>query len=230
MTPSARDDRLASIGAVIAEPPHVHDGAPGGVWGTSSDCYEFIARHLPDDAVTLETGLGISTVLFGLWSTNHTCVVGSADQVDALRSYMRDHQHSIDNVRFEIGTSDRVLPSLILEPLDLFLIDGGHGFPVPAIDWYYGSLTLRPGGIVVIDDIQLPSVDDFLVRFLRLDPRWTLIGGDHKWLAFRKEGDFSLSEEWSEQRFLGRRRQPALTRVKSAVRRHQTNLAKIVKR
>lgn len=230
MSTMSRADRLASIGAVVADPPRVHGGAPGGVWGTSSDCYQFMAQHLPENAVTLETGLGISTVLFALWSTRHTCVVGSSDQVDALRTYLSDHQYPADHVSYEIGTSDRVLPNLTLEPLDLFMIDGGHGFPVPAIDWYYGSQTLRAGGIVVIDDIQLPSVDDFLVRFLKLDPRWTPVGGDHKWLAFRKEGDFSLSEEWSEQAFLGRRRQPAVTRLKSAVRRRQTQLAEIVKR
>jgi hypothetical protein len=218
MSPTGQD-RLTLIRTIEADPPQVHQGAPAGVWCTSSKCYEFIAQHLADDSVTLETGLGISTVLFSLWSKDHTCVVGSGEQVDALRSFMQVHDYSTENVHFGFGMSERVLPSLSLEPLDLFLIDGGHGFPLPVIGWYYGSQTLRAGGIVVI---QLTSVDDFLVRSLRLDPRWTLVGGDHKWLALRKEGEFSLSEEWMQQSFLGPRRQPASTRNKSAVYRSLT--------
>ncbi|KGN41393.1 class I SAM-dependent methyltransferase [Knoellia aerolata] len=212
-------DRLTAITTVIADPPRVHDSAPSGVWGTSTDCYQFIARNLPDGARTLETGLGISTVLLGLWSARHTCVVGSAAQVDALKAYLLDHGQSHLDIGFEVGTSDQVLPSLVVDPIDLYLIDGGHGFPIPVVDWYYGSQFLRAGGLVIVDDIQLPSVHDYLIRYLNADPRWTRVGGDHKWLAFRKEGDFTLQEEWTGQDFLGPRRQPASTRLKSSVHR-----------
>jgi hypothetical protein len=112
-----------------------------------------------------------------------------------------------------------VLPQLDIADLDLLLIDGGHGFPHPAIDWYYGALHLKAGGIVVIDDVQLPSVKDFLVDYLDKDPRWTKVGGDYKWHAYRKVGDFSVREEWTHQEFLGHARLPLGNRIKIAVNR-----------
>ncbi len=219
MPPLASQDRVASIAQVVADPPNVHDGAPGGVWGTSPACYEFIANTLPHDAVSLETGLGMSTVMFSLWSRRHVCVVGSSGQVDSLKRHCAARGIPVTHVEFAVGTSDVVLPTLELEPVDLFLIDGGHGFPAPVIDWYYGSLWLRAGGVVVVDDIQLPSVHDFLIRFLEKDPRWSRVAGDHKWVAYRKDGDFSIREEWTDQAFLGPRRLPTGTRIKSAVHR-----------
>jgi hypothetical protein len=217
--PLRSDERAASIQMFLADPPRVHDGAPGGVWGTSTDCYEFMASHLPDNPATLETGLGLSTLMLGTWARRHTCVVGSQAQVDALQAHARNRGYSLTNTRFAVGSSDQVLPSLQLEPIDLFLIDGGHGYPMPVIDWYYGSLALRAGGVVVVDDIQLPSVDDYLVRFLREDPRWLQVAGDGKWVAFRKEGDFSLREEWTEQGFLGAPRKSLSQRLKSGIHR-----------
>lgn len=217
--PLPRADRLASIADALADPPRVHGGAPGGVWGTAPECYRFIAEVLPEDATTLETGLGISTSLLGRWTARHVCVVGSADQVEALTDYSTERGHSLDHVDFHVGTSDVVLPGLDLPPVDLFLIDGGHGYPAPVIDWYYGALSLRDGGVVVIDDVQLPSVYDFLVRYLEQDPRWLQLAGDHKWRAFRKVGDFSVREEWTSQSFLGPRRLPFSTRLKVATHR-----------
>jgi hypothetical protein len=154
-----------------------------------------------------------------MWAQEHVCVVGSQRQVDILKRYADERTISLQGVRFEVGTSDRVLPSLTTAAVDLLLIDGGHGFPHPVIDWYYGASHLKAGGTVVVDDIQLPSVHDYLVTFLDADPRWTAIGGDHKWRAYQKQGDFSLLEEWSEQTFLGGRRLPFATRAKIAVRR-----------
>lgn len=52
--PTATADRQADLNQVLANPPAVHGAAPGGVWKTALDAYEFLAAHLPDDAVTLE--------------------------------------------------------------------------------------------------------------------------------------------------------------------------------
>lgn len=113
---------------------------------------------------------------------------------------------------------------LDIEPLDLFLIDGGHGFPHPTIDWYYGAGHLKDGGIVIVDDVQLPAVADYLIRFLDLDDRWDHVAGDHKWRAYRKRGDFSLGEEWTDQAFLGGARRSPMNRLKIAVHRQLTRL------
>lgn len=212
-------NRAADIDRVLANPPSVHGQAPGGVWKTVPDAYAFLAEHIPQNAVTLETGLGVSTVLFSQWSANHTCVVAGAGEVEAITAYAAEQHIPFDHVTFQVGTSDVVLPTLELEPLDAFLIDGGHGFPHPTIDWYYGARTLKDGGVVVIDDVQLPAVEDHLVAVLDADPRWECLGGDWRWRAYRKRGDFPLGEEWTNQSFLGAPRFPLSLRTKRLVKR-----------
>jgi hypothetical protein len=217
--PTTFTARSADLEWIERNPPAVHGAAPGGVWKTAPEAYRFLAEHVPADAVTLETGLGVSTVLFGMWSAQHTCVVASADEVAAVTSFATANEIAFDHVSFEVGTSDVVLPALDLAPIDVFLIDGGHGFPHPAIDWYYGARTLKDGGIVVIDDVQLPAVHDHLVTVLDADPRWEHVGGDWRWRAYRKLGDFPLGEEWTNQPFLGEPRFPMNLRAKRLVKR-----------
>jgi hypothetical protein len=90
------------------------------------------------------------------------------------------------------------------------LIDGSHGFPAPVIDWYYGAGRLRRGGVVVVDDLELPAVR-VLVDFLERDPRWRSIRHTEKWAAYERQSEGSLTEEWVDQPFYalpeqGRRR------------------------
>ncbi len=66
-----------------------------------------------------------------------------------------------------------MLPRLPADPLDLVLIDGSHGFPVPLIDWFYTADRLKVGGLLVLDDTQLWSVH-ILKQFLLLEPEWQI--------------------------------------------------------
>ncbi len=38
------------------------------------------------------------------------------------------------------------------------LIDGPHGFPFPDLEYYYFYPHLKTGGLLVIDDIQIPTI------------------------------------------------------------------------
>ena len=224
--------RSDDIATVLGDPPQVHDGAPRGIWSTDRSCYQFIADSCPATAATLETGLGSSTALFARWSTAHTCVVHSADEVERFCEYAAERDLEISHIAFEVGSSDLVLPRLDVPPVDVAFIDGGHGFPLPILDWFYAARLLRPGGVVVIDDIQLPSVSDYLVRFLQRDPRWTHAGGDStKWIAFRKGSDVQLPEEWLQQPFLGGPRPaPFRLRWRQELRRFASRIKHAVRR
>jgi len=130
--------RQEDIETVMADLPQVHYGAPEGVWRTDLSCYEFIATALPEKgARTLETGCGISTVLFAMWASEHVSIVPWPREAEACQEYLQERGHP-DNVTFEVGWSDEVLPRLTGPPLDLVLVDGGHGFPAPIVDWYFG--------------------------------------------------------------------------------------------
>ncbi len=215
--------RLEVLKRLSADPPFVHAGAPEGVWRSDEAFYRFLAERCPSGTRTLETGLGLSTVLFAAWGTRHTCVVGWQAEIDLCIEYLESHGIPRENVSFVFGASDDVLPQLALEPIDLFLIDGGHGFPTPIIDWYYGGRWIRSGGVVVIDDLQLPPVRDWLVAFLDRDPRWAPVARTWKWAAYRRESEGLLRDEFTDQPFLSDRlRRSRARRLASALKRLAT--------
>jgi len=197
-------DGRAVVERLLADPPRVHEelNAPPdlGVWLTERECYELIADRVVPGARTLETGLGLSTALFLALGAHHTCVVPSQPQVEALRGYCDERGIAYDRLRVELGRSEDVLPNLRIDDLALYLIDGSHGFPTPMVDWFYGARLLRRGGIVVLDDRQLPAVST-LVDFLDADPRWRGLSRTHKWAAFERLADGALGEDWYDQPF-----------------------------
>jgi hypothetical protein len=202
--------RQEAVDRVLADPPVVHymsyddaaEGRLGGVWSTEESCYRFLAEHCPPGARSLETGSGISTILFAAWGAEHRCVTPGDVEAAAILAYCDRHQLPVEGVTFDLGASDTVLPRLDPEapPLDLVLIDGCHGFPVPMIDWFYGAGRLRQGGVVVIDDIHLPAVR-VLTNFLDRDPRWRSIQRTPKWMAYERGNEGPLTEEWLFQPF-----------------------------
>ena len=115
-------------------------------------------------------------------------------------------------LRFEVGSSHRTLPPLEATGVerDIVLIDGSHAFPLPAVDWFYGAALLGHGGLLVVDDLDLPAVG-VLVRFLDQDPRWRRVAGSSKWRAWERAGAGTLSEDWTEQPFYRSRRTALLS-------------------
>lgn len=198
-------DRLAVIGRAIQDPPRVHDTdqawrPPGGIWPTDRECYELLAEHCPPGTRTLETGIGISTLLFTLWGCEHTCVTPFDEERDIFVSYCNARRINLQNIRIRVEPSDTALPGMTGE-LDVVFVDGGHGFPTPVLDWYYASGRLRDRGILVLDDTNLPSAQLGLLPFLDADPRWIPIRSTAKWRAYRRNGSWSLGEEWVHQPF-----------------------------
>lgn len=126
-----------------------------------------------------------------------------AHEAAAIEGYCDDHGIPRDSLVFDIRPSEVALPTLAgTEPLDLVFIDGGHGFPIPVIDWFYGAGLLKRGGVVVFDDVQLPQVSSFIELMLEPDPRWQALAGTAKWVAFRRDSEGSLTEgEWTQEFF-----------------------------
>ncbi len=199
--------RLAVLDRILADPPVVHPMEAGdqprmGVWSTEPSCYRLIAERCPPLTRTLETGSGLSTVLFAALGARHVCCTAGRDEADRVLAHCRTRGIDVDGLRFEIGASHRALPRLEVEGLevDLVLIDGSHAFPLPAVDWFYAGSMLRAGGLLVVDDVELPAVH-VLARFLDADPRWTSVGGTRKWRAWERQRGGTLSEDWTEQLF-----------------------------
>jgi predicted O-methyltransferase YrrM len=200
-------ERLEAIDRVVADRPQVHSSeqsgqAPGGVWSADVDCYRFLAEWSRPGSRTLETGLGISTVLFAAWGTQHTCIVPYQAEADRCIEYCKARGIPTADLDFRVEPSDVALPTMGREPLDVVFVDGGHGFPTAIIDWYYAAARLERDGILVIDDVNLVSVRQGLIDYLDRDPRWHGLVTTEKWMAYQRKSSGPLAEEWTAQQFL----------------------------
>jgi hypothetical protein len=164
------------LDALLAAQPALHldaDGRP-----VRLEVSPVLLRRI-DDAIrpgarTLETGLGLSTVLFALKGTQHTCVAPWGTDINRLRDWCAEAGIDTGSITFCQGRSEDVLPGLERTPLDAVLIDGGHGFPAPFIDWWYAGRRLVPGGTLFVDDTQLWT-GAVLRDFLDEQPEWEMV-------------------------------------------------------
>jgi predicted O-methyltransferase YrrM len=199
--------RLASVDRILADPPVVHpmdwSASPRmGVWSTDEAAYRFLAKRCLPGTRTIETGSGLSTVLFAALGTDHICCTPGPEEKERILEYCKAHGLPTDGLRFELASSHESLPRLQRAGtrIDLALIDGGHGFPLPVLDWFYAGGMLEAGGVVVIDDVALPAVAT-LLDFVGRDPRWQRISGSTKWVAYERTTSGPLAEDWTVQPF-----------------------------
>jgi predicted O-methyltransferase YrrM len=165
---------------------HMDGGESITKWRLDTDTLMFLDRHLQSGMKTLETGSGMSTVAFAIKSTFHTCIVPDAAQVARITNYCEQARISLEKVQFVIERSEFALPVLKGGDYDLALIDGRHGFPTPFLDWYYMTLLLRAGGIVVLDDLHIWTCD-LLKNYLLSEPEdWRCVRETTRAAIFEK--------------------------------------------
>ena len=220
----------AMLDKILAERPKFHSGETetGGViaagdtiirgcdleritknlpvcWGIGPATARFIYESVSEQSKTLETGAGISTLVFALKMSTHIAITPNANEVGAIRDYAGMNQISLSRVDFVIEPSDGYLPRCASHDLDVVLIDGKHAFPWPIIDWFYTAVKLREGGILILDDAEISSVS-ILKDFMCEDPHWEIIKcfGRHA-VAFRKLSMSIRDISWHMQPFITRR-------------------------
>ncbi|NTY61052.1 class I SAM-dependent methyltransferase [Mycolicibacterium sphagni] len=187
-------------------------------WTITDGVLSLIARHCNADTTSLETGAGASTLAFAAAGGNHTAVTPSQDEVGRIRAEGTERGLDMSRVEFIDGYSQDVLPGLS-GPLDFVLIDGGHGFPIPAVDWIYTAQRLNVGGHMLIDDIDVWT-GQMLVQFLDKEDEWERVEIVNGITAvFRLVKPFTL-REWNHQpAVVQRSRFPrTLRRAKNAAR------------
>lgn len=180
---------------------HVERLAKGDVpacYGIGRDLAEFIFESVERGCKTLETGIGISTLMFALKETRHIAITPVKSEVLRVQEYARDVGISTTSVDFVIDDSARFLPQCEVVGLDLVLLDGKHAFPWPVIDWFYTADRLRKGGFMVTDDVQLWSVA-ILAQFMSEDSRWELHSSFGRALVFQKVGEHIHDVAWHMQ-------------------------------
>src|SRR5215211_8258591 len=94
-------------------------------------------------------------------------------------------------VEFNSGESQIVLPRLLSDDrrFDLAFVDGNHRFDGVFVDLVYLGRLVRAGGIVFLDDYQLPAVARAVSFFVK-NLGWTLeevsaADDYHRWAVLR---------------------------------------------
>ncbi len=170
----------------------------------SNDSLHFIDRTIKKEHLTLETGAGISTVLFAIKGSKHHCITPNKTEVEKIVKFCKYHQISTKNIKFHVSRSEDILPSLKLKEIDFVLIDGRHAFPTPFIDWYYTSLKMRTAGFLMIDDTALCTIR-FLKDFLLKEGEWRLVENfPYRAAVFKKIAAGGENKNWLEQPFLAK--------------------------
>ncbi len=151
-------------------------------------------------ATTLETGLGygMSTLFIceGLLANGHSHIRHVALDPFQEKSANIGLQVIEDAgletvVEFHSEESQLALPRFLAEGrhFDLAFVDGNHRFDGVFLDLIYVGRLLRRGGIVVVDDLQLPSIAR-ATSFCTRNLGWTLEEESredvlHHWGVFR---------------------------------------------
>jgi hypothetical protein len=196
-------DRL--LATILAEPPNFHDYKDQLIsyWRIDDKtCFELNSR-LKAGMKTLETGAGLSTVIFAASGCDHTCIMPSAALADRIQSYCRSADIDTGSVRFVIAKSADAMPQIDRATFDLILIDGSHNFPTVFVDFYYAARALKLGGTLIIDDLHIYTCR-LAARFMRSDPGWNMDFINER-VAFGRKISDTIDYEWTKQPFVERR-------------------------
>ena len=169
---------------------------------------EALARHAAIRRIrySVETGAGKSTLLLSHLSEEH--VVFAIDAGESLSKAADSSLLKRENVYFVDGPSQHTLMThRFTKPLQLAFIDGPHGYPFPDMEYWKLYPHLEPGGLLVVDDIHIPTIRR-LFDFIREDDMFRLIETVGKTAFFERTNapTFSPVEDgWWMQKYNTRR-------------------------
>ncbi len=187
---------------LLKAPPktHVRNGETHSAWRLANGELRFIDAHVSAGMKTLETGCGVSTVLFGIKNTRHICIAPLHEETTRIKDYCDQHSVSYENIDFVNEVSEKALPEIKEGGFDLVLLDGRHGFPQPFFDWYYVAGLMKVGGYLIIDDLHIWTCET-LKQFLLDDDSWEFVQENFRAAVFIKTGEGSQDKEWVYQRY-----------------------------
>ena len=122
---------------------------------------------------SVETGAGKSTLFFSQVSEHHTVFA-----IDIGKSLTRVRESDLlkpNVVEFVEGPTQQTVPAYEFKAeLDIVLIDGPHGYPFPDLEYYYFYPHIAQGGLLIIDDINIPSIKR-MVEIIKCDDMFDCI-------------------------------------------------------
>jgi predicted O-methyltransferase YrrM len=165
---SAPYDSRMDLETYVCNPPKLHFWDGGKTWvtgGLGPDELRVLHRLVSDtpDAAVIETGCGNSSLTFLLSGVRRLVSIDiERDVPDRISRYCAEH--GIDNAAHEVivEPSEWALPKLAAagNRFNIALIDGCHGWPAVFVDFCYVNTMLSRNAILIVDDIQLYSVNE----------------------------------------------------------------------
>jgi predicted O-methyltransferase YrrM len=156
-------------------------------------------------AVILETGAGLSTLVFLASAPSRVVTVApNPDLRDRIVAEAARLALDGPRLEFHVGRSEDVLPDLAKVDaafVDMALIDGGHGMPTVFVDFCYINKILKNGAYLALDDIQLHSVRQ-LYLLLKNQPGFDVVAHHGKLVVLQKTDDRRFLPEWGKQPFV----------------------------
>src|SRR5438105_11489262 len=130
-SPNAAD--YMTLADILNDPPKPHKDSKGRfmVMGLTEPTLSFILDNISESCLTLETGCGLSTVVFALTGSRHTVITPAPSEFEITKSYCNDRGIPTNQINFIAGASQKALPALQSPPLDLVRLDASPGFPAP---------------------------------------------------------------------------------------------------
>lgn len=152
--------------------------------------------------VSAETGCGLTTLILSQLSDEHTSF--TADFGDSL-SKTRDHTYfNRQSTTFVVNSTQISLPTHeFKKELDFVIIDGPHAYPFPDLEYFYFYPQVRRGGVLVLDDIHIPTIGH-MYDFMRDDEMWEHLGDVETTAFFRRTAAPTLDphgDGWPQQRY-----------------------------
>ncbi len=153
----------------------------------SDSVLKAIAGHCKDIGPienSLETGAGKSTLFFSQIARNH--VVFAINIGNSLDRVRESSLFKTDCVEIVEGPTQKTLPAYVFEKkIQVALIDGPHGYPFPELEYYYIYQHLDTGGLLVIDDVNIPTIKN-MAEVLKKDEMFAWVGTVGKTAFFKR--------------------------------------------
>jgi hypothetical protein len=150
---------------------------------------------------SVETGSGKTTLLLSHLSDYHEVFSLNLQEIEG-------HPLLDSSAVFIDGPSQASLPvHRFQSQIQLALLDGPHAYPFPDLEYFFLYPHLAVGALLVIDDIQIPTISHFF-QFLKDDAMFSFLERVDNTAFFRRTSAPTFdpyNDNWQNQRYNQRR-------------------------
>jgi SAM-dependent methyltransferase len=193
------------VDELLSAPPKLHLNNEGQLisdWRVDDQTVKELDRRLSAGMRTVETGAGVSTIVFAAKGCRHTCIVPDHPLVDRILTYCQSRAMDHTRIDFIIAKSRDVVHQLTPGAYDFALIDGAHGFPTAYVDFCYLTVALRKHGILLVDDMHIHTCRS-IAEFMESDASWRVEMLTSRFaLGVKMDDTGGIDGEWVYQPFV----------------------------